>query len=166
MNWTTILLNSKGRIRRVAFWLGLLPVGALAGLIYLYARFVSGALPGWVNMLVMALVAVEALYFLAMLAAKRLRDVGRPQVFIAILYSPLLVAALFLLQQKFMPFLPPKPLVPFYTVAITMAITGFFWIMAEMMFRRSTDHDKDKDKDSSDNSKDKDEKDAGLPLTG
>lgn len=136
MNWTNLLLSTRGRVDRTRFLIGLLPVLALLGLVYVYGRYVAGALPA-VDWLVMAAIALEALYFLVCLGLKRLRDIGRPLWFMAILFLPLLVAAVFLVQQKFLPTASHEMTATLYTAAIVLAMIGFLWILAELLFRRS-----------------------------
>lgn len=137
MNWFTLLLSCEGQIKRRPYLIGLLPVLLLFVLAFLYARFVKGALPLWADLLVMAAIALEALYFLTCLSLKRLRDIGRPDWFVAVMLSPLLVAAFFLVQQKFFPLGNYEVAVPLYTTAIVLAVTGLLWVLVELMFRRS-----------------------------
>lgn len=136
MNWTNLLLSTEGRIDRTRFVIGLLPVLALIALVYVYGGYVKGSLPA-IDWLVMGAISLEALYFLTCLGAKRLRDIARPQWFLVILYSPLAVAAVFLVQQKFLPLKTHELSVTVYTAAIMLALIGFLWILAELLFRRT-----------------------------
>ncbi len=137
MNWIHLLLGTKGRIARKSFLLGLLPVLLLVGILTFYLRFLTGILPAWANIAVPALIAVEALYFLANLSIKRMHDYGRSAGWSLVLFSPLAVIAGFLLQQKYFPLQSYEVAVVVYTTLISMAFVGFLWMLTEMLFLRS-----------------------------
>lgn len=137
MNWINLLLSHKGRINRKSFMLGLLPVVLLFGLVFVYLKYLTGMLPLWADIAITAIIALEALHFLSRLAIKRLHDFGRSGHFQWILFSPLLVAAIFLVQQKFFHLQSYEWAVIIYTVMFSLAMIGFFWMLVEMIFRRS-----------------------------
>ncbi len=141
MNWIHLLLGTKGRIARKSYLLGLLPILALIGFLVFYLRFLTGMLPAWANIVIPALLAVEALYFTANLSIKRLHDIGRSAGWLLMLFSPLIVVAGFLIQQKYFPLQSYQGAVVLYTSAISMAFIGFLWMLTEMLFLRS--HEKD-----------------------
>ena len=138
MNWTNLLLGSKGRINRKSWWVGLLPILVLLVLVVLYLKFLTGILPGWANIMIPAAIALEALYFTANLSVKRMHDYGRSAHFLWLLFAPLIVAALFLLQQKYFPLQTHEEAVLIYTVLISLAIITCLWMLVEMGFLRST----------------------------
>ncbi len=141
MNWIHLLLGTKGRITRKSFLLGLLPILALTGFLIFYLRFLTGILPAWSNFLIPALLAAEVLYFTANLSLKRMHDYGRSAGWLLMLFSPLIVAAGFLFQQKYIPLQSYEGAVVLYTSLISMACVGFLWMLIEMAFLRS--HEKD-----------------------
>ena len=137
MNWINLLLGTKGRINRKSFLLGLLPIALLFVLLVLYLKFLSGILPGWANSLIPALIALEALYFLANLSIKRMHDYGRSAHYLWLLFAPILFVAVFLIQQKFFPLPSYEGAVVIYTILVSLALITFFWMLIEMMFLRS-----------------------------
>ncbi len=141
MNWIHLLLGNKGRIARKSFLLGLLPILVLIGLLIFYLRFLTGILPTWANIVIPVLLAVEALYFTANLSLKRMHDYGRSAGWLLMLFSPLIVVAGFLLQQKYFPLQSYDGAVVLYTSLISLAFVGFLWMLTEMLFLRS--HEKD-----------------------
>ncbi len=141
MNWVNLLLHTKGRITRKSFVLGLLPIFVLIGFVIFYLRFLTGSLPAWANIAIPALLAAEVLYFTANLSLKRMHDYGRSAGWLLMLFSPLIVVASFLLQQKYIPLQSYEGAVVLYTSLISLAFVGFLWMFTEMLFLRS--HEKD-----------------------
>ena len=141
MNWNNLLLGSKGRINRKTWLIGLLPIFVLLALLVLYLKFLTGLLPGWANIAIPAAIALEALYFTARLSIKRMHDYSRSAHYLWLLFAPLIVAALFLLQQKFFPLQSHEGSVIIYTVLISLAFITFLWMLSELMFRRPDEHD-------------------------
>ena len=136
MNWSNLLFSFEGRINRKAYLLGLLPVLVLFALLYLYASYLAGSQSTTINGIIMGIVALVALFFFTSLSIKRFNDIGRPAWFLGLLYSPLIIAAIFLLQQKFFPMQKHEAAVLIYTVLIVLAVTAFLWMLVEMLFRR------------------------------
>ncbi|MCP4934732.1 MAG: DUF805 domain-containing protein [bacterium] len=141
MNWIHLLLGTKGRITRKSFLLGLLPILALLGFLVFYLRYLTGILPAWANIIIPTLLTVEAAYFTANLSLKRMHDYGRSAGWLLMLFSPLIVVAGFLIQQKYIPLQSYEGAVVLYTMAISLAFIGFLWMLTEMLFLRS--HEKD-----------------------
>ena len=137
MNWTNLLLGTKGRIARKTYIIGLLPVLVLFTLLVLYLRYLTAFLPGWANIVIPTLIAAEALYFTSTLSIKRMHDYGRSAGWLLVLFSPLFIIAGFLLQQKFYPLQSYEGAVVFYTSAISLTIICFLWMLTEMLFLRS-----------------------------
>ena len=141
MNWIDLLLATKGRIKRRTYLIGLLPVLLLLALLTLYLRFLTGIVPAWANAIIPALIAVEALYFTANLSIKRMHDYGRSAGWLLLLFSPLIIAACFLIQQKYFPLQSYEGAVVVYTTLISLAFIGFLWMLIEMLFLRSSEQD-------------------------
>jgi uncharacterized membrane protein YhaH (DUF805 family) len=137
MNWSDLLLNFSGRISRKAFLAGLVPILLLVGGLYVFLNYARAGLEMKWQLLLGGFIALEAIYFLAALAAKRMHDYGRPTMFLALLFSPLLVAAVFLTQQKYIPLQNNEMAVVAYTLLIVTAMTLSGWMTAELIFRRS-----------------------------
>ncbi len=136
MNWINLLLGSRGRINRKMFLLGLLPVLVLLALAGLYLKMLTGILPRWADILIPALIKLEALHFFSRVSIKRMHDYGRSAHYLWLLFSPLLVTALFLAQQKFFPLKSYEGAVVIYTILISLAVIAFFWMLVEMTFLR------------------------------
>ncbi len=141
MNWTRLLLSARGRINRLTFLSGLLPVIFLLALVWFYLEKLTGLLPRWADILLPAAIALEALYFLACLAAKRMHDYGRPAHFLWLLFSPLIVTGLFLIQQKYFHLSSYEGAVVVYTVLFSLAMLAFLWMLVELIFLRSDQND-------------------------
>jgi uncharacterized membrane protein YhaH (DUF805 family) len=141
MNWINLLLGSKGRINRKTFFVGLVPILVLFGLLVLYIKLLTGILPSWADILIPALIALEALHFLSRLSLKRMHDYGRSAFYQWYLFSPLIIVGLVLIQQKFFHLQSYEGAVLIYTVLISLAVIAFFWMLIEMMFRRSDEQE-------------------------
>ena len=141
MNWINLLLGSKGRINRKRFLVGLLPILLLLALLVLFLKYLTGILPGWANIVIPLLIALEALYFLANLSIKRMHDYGRSAHYLWFLFSPLIIAGLFMIQQKFFHLQSYEWAVVIYTLLISLALIGFLWMLVEMVFLRSHEQD-------------------------
>ena len=137
MDWKYLLLSNEGRINRKSYLDGLLPVAALAGLLYLYLKFFTGILPTGADWLISGQIVIVALYLLSNISIKRMHDYGRSAVYLLHFYAPLIVAAIFLVQQKFFPLKSHEGSIVIYTMAVTLAVITFFWMVLEMFFRRS-----------------------------
>lgn len=141
MNWTTLLLSGRGRINRLTLLLGLLPVVLLLALVLVHQKYLTGLLPHWADIALSSVITLEALYFLACLAAKRMHDYDRPAHFLWLLFSPLILAVVMIVQQKYFPLPSYNWAARFYIVAICLVVLAFLWMMVEMLFRRGDEHE-------------------------
>ena len=132
-------MATKGRINRKTFLMGLVPILILFALLYIYLKYLTGLLPLWAEIALPTLIALEALYFSANLSTKRMHDYGRSGYFLWFLFAPLLFAALFLFQQKFVPLKSYEGAVVIYTILISLAMICFLWMLVEMLFLRSNE---------------------------
>ncbi len=141
MNWIDLLLGTKGRINRKTFLIGLVPILVLLALLYIYLKMLTGFLPRWVDIALTLLIALEAFYFSANLATKRMHDYGRSGRYLWLLFAPLIFSALFLVQQKFIPLKTYEGVVVLYIILISLAMLSFLWMLTEMMFLRSNEQE-------------------------
>jgi uncharacterized membrane protein YhaH (DUF805 family) len=137
MNWINILLGREGRINRKTFLIGLMPILLLFALSVFYLKFLTGILPLWADALIPLVISLEGLFFLANLSLKRMHDYGRSAPYLGFLFSPLIVATLFLVQQKFITLKAYEVAVIAYTILISLAVIAFLWMLIEMLFLRS-----------------------------
>ncbi len=137
MNWINLLLGTKGRINRKTFIIGLVPILLLFALVYVYLKFLTGLLPRWADIALPTLIALEALYFTANLATKRMHDYGRSAHYLWLLFAPLILTVGFLFQQKFIALKTYEGAVVIYTILASLALLTFFWMLIEMLFLRS-----------------------------
>jgi len=137
MNWNHLLLGTKGRINRKTFLIGLVPILVLFALLYIYLKTLTGLLPRWADIALPLLIALEAFYFSANLATKRMHDYGRSGRYLWLLFAPLLIMTLFLFQQKFVPLKSYEGAVVLYIILISLAMLSCLWMLIEMLFLRS-----------------------------
>jgi uncharacterized membrane protein YhaH (DUF805 family) len=105
MNIMHLLTSYQGRIRRLHFWLGLLGVGVVFGVIYSILASMSGMASGSPNGVILALMGVLYLVYLYVWAAimvKRAHDRDKTGWFVLIILIPLIGAIWILIDLGFL----------------------------------------------------------------
>jgi len=105
MNIMHLLTSYQGRIRRMHFWLGLLGVGVVFGVLYSILASMSGMASGSPNGLILALMGVLYLVYLYVWAAimvKRAHDRDKTGWFVLIILIPLIGAIWILIELGFL----------------------------------------------------------------
>jgi uncharacterized membrane protein YhaH (DUF805 family) len=105
MNIMHLLTSFQGRIRRLHWWLGLLGVGVVFGVLYSILASMSGMAQGSPNGLMLALMGVLYLVYLYVWAAimvKRAHDRDKTGWFVLIILIPLIGAIWILIEFGFL----------------------------------------------------------------
>jgi uncharacterized membrane protein YhaH (DUF805 family) len=105
MNLMHLLTSFQGRIRRMHFWLGLLGIIVVFGVLYSILASMSGMASGSPNGLILALMGVLYLVYLYMWAAimvKRAHDRDKTGWFVLIILIPLIGAIWILIDLGFL----------------------------------------------------------------
>ncbi|HXQ46104.1 MAG TPA: DUF805 domain-containing protein [Caulobacteraceae bacterium] len=105
MNIMHLLTSFQGRIRRMHFWLGLLGIIVVFGVLYSILASMSGMASGSPNGLILALMGVLYLVYLYVWAAimvKRAHDRDKTGWFVLIILIPLIGAIWILIELGFL----------------------------------------------------------------
>lgn len=105
MNIMHLLTSYQGRIRRMHFWLGLLGIIVVFGVLYSILASMSGMASGSPNGLILALMGVLYLVYLYVWAAimvKRAHDRDKTGWFVLIILIPLIGAIWILIELGFL----------------------------------------------------------------